>query len=375
MQSIRFPNRSRLTQVFLSATPWLIILGLLWAGLFIKPQPVGFTVQPPPIERSDAFYGIAVPLLKSPAKTLWMVGNNGKVVRSEDEGAHWIVQQSPTKSHLQDIATWDAEHAIAVGNNGTVIVTSDAGKTWKEVSAPLSKISNKLLKVKTLQGGRAWAVGEMSAVLESNDYGLTWQRRRDEQDVAWNDIAFMDASNGWIVGETGRMLHTKNGGESWELIQSPVKSSLMSVAFRDAENGVVVGLEGVILVTRDGGKTWLHQPRAKRLIEDVAGAGKTGAEKNSSSEGDVPTRARTVEEAGEHLLDVIWDEVRGVWVAVGNQGVWVRSDKDAEQWMAGSIDPRDLAWHTRIVAANGRYYLAGARSGIWGETWQAFANK
>lgn len=360
----------RLSKIVSSAAPWLIIAILLWAGLFIKPQPVGQTVQPPPIERSDAFYGIAVPA----PKTIWLAGNNGKVVRSDDAGAKWVLQSTPLKAHLQDIAAWDDKRAVAVGNGGAVIFTADGGATWRAAPAPLSQVSNKLLRVKALPNGRAWAVGEMSAVLESEDYGQTWQRRRDEQDVAWNDIAFPDEANGWVVGEAGRMLHTQDGGKTWELMQSGVKSSLMAVAFRDASSGVVVGLEGVLLTTKDGGKTWQHQARARRGVANLPG---------SSADKDVAaSRARTLEEAGEHLFDVAWDAPHEAWLAVGNQGVWVRSNKDAEQWEAGNIDPHDLAWHTRVMVANGHSYLAGARAGVWesgaggqGQPWHAFVSK
>lgn len=356
----------KLVKVSLSAIPWLIIAVLLWAGLFIKPQPVGSTVQPPAIERTDSFYGITVPA----AGVVWIAGNNGKVVRSEDDGRTWTLQKTPVKFHLQDIASWDTKRAVAVGNSGVVIVTADGGAGWTEVQAPRSKVSNKLLRVKTMPDGRAWAVGEMGAVLESSDYGHTWQRRRDEEDVAWNDIVFVDAASGWIVGETGRMLRTRDGGKTWEPVPSPVKSSLMAVAFRDASSGVAVGLEGVLLTTQDGGANWVRQPRAKR---PVAAFGEGASDKATAA-----FRTRTLEEAGEHLFDVTWDEAHGAWLAVGNQGVWVRGGKDAAQWEAGRIDPRDMAWHTRVIVAGEHSYLAGARAGEWSgrdNAWRAFNSK
>ena len=57
-----------LIKVAVSCVPWIIIAGLLWAGLFIKPQPVGGTVQPPVIERRDHFFGLAA----APAGGLWV---------------------------------------------------------------------------------------------------------------------------------------------------------------------------------------------------------------------------------------------------------------------------------------------------------------
>lgn len=361
----RAVGTARLVKIALSVTPWAIIAGLLWVGLFIKPQPVGTTVQPPSIERTDSFYGVT-----SPAKgVLWIAGNKGKVVRSDDNGLSWSLQKTPTRQHLQDIASWDGQRAVAVGNKGVAIVTADGGATWREVPTPLSKVSNKLLRVKALADGRAWAVGEMGALLESADYGQTWQRRRDEEDAAWNDIFFLDASTGWLMGEAGRMMRTADGGKTWEAVASPVKISLMAVAFRDADNGVAVGLEGSLLATRNGGKTWEVLPRAKRPV------GGLSLDPGSSAP-TAPNKPRVLEEAGEHLFDVVWDDAQQAWFAVGNQGVWVRGNKDADTWEAGRIDARDLAWHTRIIVANGHTYLAGANVGEWnGRAWRAFASK
>ncbi|WP_220634844.1 WD40/YVTN/BNR-like repeat-containing protein [Georgfuchsia toluolica] len=358
-------SREKLVKFGLSIIPWLIIAALLWVGLFIKPQPVGTTMQPPSIERTDSFYGIA-----SPAKgVLWIAGNNGKVVRSEDDGLNWVLQTTPTRQHLQDIASWDSKRAVAVGNKGVVIITADGGATWTEVSAPLSRISNKLLRVKALPEGRAWAVGEMGALLETTDYGKTWERRRDEEDAAWNDVLFLDANNGWLMGEAGRIMKTTDGGKTWQPVASPVKVSLMAVAFRDAANGVAVGLEGSLLATHNGGNTWELLPRAKRVPATL-------------SPGDVANSAagsgklRVPEEAGEHLFDIAWDEAQQIWLAIGNQGVWVQGDKNAEVWEAGRIDARNLAWHTRLIVANGQTYMAGASVGAWDKrVWRAFKSK
>ncbi len=359
------PSRGFLT-AGLSAIPWLIITVLLWAGLFLKPQPVGTTVQPPALERSDNFFGFAAPA----EHVYWIVGNNGKVVRSEDDGKVWAVQKTPTVQHLQDVAAWDTHRAVAVGNNNVVITTADAGKTWTESKyVPLSQVSNKLLRVKTLADGRAWAVGEMGALLESTDYGQTWERRRVEEDTAWNDISFINSSNGWLVGEAGRMMKSSDGGKTWQAVNSTVKVSLMAIAFRDINNGLAVGLEGLLLATRNGGKTWEELQHAKRPVESLTSA-------NTASGAAALAKPHISEDASEHLFDAVWDEKEQVWYAVGDQGGWVCGSKDFDVWEAGRISPRDMAWHTRIVVTNGHTYLAGASVGEWtGRTWRAFASK
>lgn len=316
-----------------STAPWLIIAGLLWAGLFIKPQSAGSTVTPSVLQRRDFFYGMAVP---APG-LLWLAGSNGKIARSEDGGRQWQRQAIATKVNLQDIAAWDARTAVAVGNQGVVAVTADAGQHWKLVDAPKSAVANKLTRVVALAQGQAWAVGEMGALLYSGDFGNSWQRKRAEEDVGWNDVAFADASSGWVVGEFGRILRTSDGGASWLAVAAPVKSSLMGVAFRDARNGIAVGLEGVVLATSDAGASWQAV--------------------NSGT--------------AEHLFTVAWDARKSAWIAGGNQGVWVSGSADALTWKAGRLDARDLSWHTRVVLADDKAYFAGANVGAWdGAAWQ-----
>lgn len=321
-----------------SAIPWLIIAGLLWAGFFIKPKPVGSTVLPPVIERRDFFFGIAVP---TPG-VLWIAGTNGKIVRSEDSGANWKLQPVASKVHLQDIAAWDAQNAVAVGNQGVVVVTSDGGATWVEVPAPKSMVANKLMRVLAMPQGQAWAVGEMGAILKSIDSGKSWQRKLKEEDVGWNDVAFVDANNGWVAGEFGRVLRTVDGGTNWTASQTPVKSSLMGIAFRDSLNGVAVGLDGSVLVSSDGGASWLLSTSGTH----------------------------------EHLFSIAWDDKNSQWMAGGNQGVWVRGSADAKTWTADRLDERDLSWHTKVVVADGNYYFSGNNVGIWdGKSWQVVSSR
>lgn len=321
--------RPRLVRIIVSSIPWLVIAGLLWAGFFIKPQPVGSTVQPPIVEARDHYYGIAA----FDNHQLWLAGSNGKIVAVHRDGTLTRLK-TPTAHTLQDIAAWDARRAVAVGNDGVVLVSADGGASWQEVKdVPKSAVANKLTKVRVLQNGKAWAVGEMGALLYSSDHGQVWARARSEEDVAWNDIALTEEGTGWVVGEFGRMLKSRDGGKSWEPVQAPVKSSLMSVAFRDARNGVVVGLEGVVLVTTNGGATWVQAyPKVR-----------------------------------EHLFDIAWDEARRRWVAGGNLGVWVTGDASATNWEAGKLDARDLAWHTRILPNADGVWFVGANVGIWSD--------
>lgn len=321
LNAINRMGRGIRSVVFLgmSALPILIIGGLLYAAIFLRSEPAVGELKAPAIERRDLFYGAAAPQ----DDILWAVGSYGKVVHSDNAGRTWAVQATPVDTHLQAIAAWDVERAVAVGNRGVVLLTADAGRTWQEINAPRSEVANKLLQVRAYVAGVGWSVGEMGAVLKTQDYGMTWTRVMEEKDQAWNDIFFV-GDDGWMVGEFGRIALTHDGGENWVSVDSPIKSSLMSVHFRDADNGVAVGLSGAVLVTGDGGLNWKEVPQVTR----------------------------------EHLNSVIWDDHQ--WIAVGNKGMRVIGVADGSSWTGGRISNQDLSWRTQIIRFGDGFLLAGA---------------
>lgn len=328
---------NKLVKFAVSSIPWIIICALLWAGLFIRPQPVGGTVQPPVLERRDHFFGITA----GPAGSIWVAGSNGKIVAIGSEG-HVERLNTPTDQTLQDIAMWNDQRAIAVGNDGVVLTTADGGKHWnKAADVPRSEVANKLNRIRVAQDGSAIATGEMGALLRSSDFGTTWTRLRDEKDVAWNDVAILPKDRIVAVGEFGRIVLSIDGGETWQDVVSPVESSLMSIAFRNADSGVAVGLEGVVLTTRDGGSTWTRADAGSR----------------------------------DHLFDIAWDELNQRWLGAGALGGWVSAAADGDQWRAGRVDERDLAWHTRVLPVGKEAWFAGANIGRWdGQRWAALGH-
>lgn len=282
-------------------------------------------LTPPPIEWRDQFFGVAAP---APG-VVWMAGSNGKIVRSEDGGQTWLVQETGVTENLQGIAAWDPDRAVAVGNDNVVVVTSDGGETWNRVLVPRSEIANKLIRVRSLEGGVAWAVGVMGMTLRSQDWGASWERRSEEVDVAWNDIAFADDQNGWAVGEFGRMMHTTDAGTTWQLVEPTSERSLMAISFRNPQSAVAVGLDGLILRTGDSGLTWTSVDAGTSL----------------------------------HLFDIVWDGAE--WIAVGGMGVVVTGSENGDSWRAQRMSEHDLAWHTALSPIGDGVFVVGASQGLW----------
>ena len=284
-------------------------------------------MSPPPIQWRDQFFGVAAPA----SGVLWMAGSGGKVVRSEDDGRSWSVQETGITENLQDIAAWDGNRAVAVGNDGVVIVTVDGGQTWARVPVPRSDVANKLIRVRIQENGRAWAVGVMGMILSSEDWGASWQRRGEEIDVAWNDIGFADDDTVWVVGEFGSMMRSTDGGESWQQVEPASERSLMAIAFRGPQTAVAVGLDGLVLCTTDAGLSWEEEDADTTL----------------------------------HLFDVAWNGKQ--WIAVGAMGVLVIGSHDADSWHAQRLSDTDLGWHTSLAPTGNGAFLAGASQGLWRE--------
>lgn len=320
----------RIIKFIMAIMPWAIIAGLLSAALFIKPETVNNTIDPPALERRDQFYGVAA--LNN--DTVLASGSYGKILAVKNDGQ--IIQlTTPTRKTLQDIAVWDAQHAVAVGNDGIILFSDDAGETWQEAAdVPRSDIANKLNRVRVSDDGFAIAIGEMGAVLASSDFGKTWQRMREEEDVGWNDVAIQADGQLVLVGEFGRILIGQMGSQEWQEVDSGQEVSLMSVFFRDAFNGLTVGLEGLVLSTTDGGQSW--NPIDIKI--------------------------------SDHLFDVIWLANKKQWFVTGALGRWAMGT-DSE-WHNGVLDKRDLSWHVRSLPVGDTLWLVGANIGTWdGERW------
>lgn len=333
---------ARVFSMLSSVAPLAIIGGLLYAGLFIKPEGSAQAVPRPAFERGDRLYGLAV----QPGGKTWLVGRNGKILSSADH-SNWQYVPSPVNVALQDLAIWDDKHAVAVGDDGVVITSHDGGQSWQQVDVPKAKVANKLMRVKASSYGQAWAVGEGGVVLKTTDRGEHWALARDEEDIAWNDV-FLKDGRGWIVGEHGRILVSNDAGNTWREVKSPVKSSLMAVAFRNAQEGVAVGLDGVVIVSSDGGQTWQERSFTS---PDRAG---DGVERTAGDVGKVYERGRA-----DHLLCVLWDGRR--WIAGGTKGVIVVGDADGTRWQGRRLSEKDRNWYSAAAVQGELILFSGSR--------------
>ncbi|MFT4583999.1 MAG: photosystem II stability/assembly factor-like uncharacterized protein [Gammaproteobacteria bacterium] len=208
--------------------------------------------QKKPIHRTDRFQSIA-----RNGNNLVVVGNQGVIIRSADNGGSWQRVELADWPALIDVAACPNGDFVALAFAPLVYVSSDDGASWNARPIPTTESPQALT---CTVDNTLWVVGAFTNRWKSADAGQTWTEATDDEDALLTTIQFFDAQRGVITGEFGTVMVTSDGGENWEKMPPLVDEFYPQASyFRDPLTGWIVGLGGVILHTSDGGQTWVSE--------------------------------------------------------------------------------------------------------------------
>ena len=202
---------------------------------------------------------------------MWIVGDGGTILRSTDGGRSFVKSiyasrnktdndpQNPTGYiDLYSVQFTDADYGYIVGDRGMIIASTNGGASWREqrsgTDAQLFHLS--------FQGDRGWVVGTGGVILHTNDAGRNWYPQRSGSTDDLNRVYLINDKVGLITGDNGLLLRTENGGATWERVSLNVREPLFGMSFIDKKTGWVVGYSGRIIRTYDGGRNWVEQDSA-----------------------------------------------------------------------------------------------------------------
>lgn len=172
---------------------------------------------------------------------LFIVGDNGTILRTSNFGQVWEMMSSNTNSNLYSIEIPGNDTGYAVGSGGTIIRTTDGGITW---TGMLSNTTNTLKEIRMMSGTvRALAVGENGTFMKLvNDVWSVTQI--DTNDL--NSITFesYNVNKYYVVGNNGLILKTLNGGTSWIRLNSSTTNNLNYIL---PMQNIIVGNNGTAL--------------------------------------------------------------------------------------------------------------------------------
>ncbi|MDF7798995.1 YCF48-related protein [Pontiellaceae bacterium B1224] len=186
--------------------------------------------------------------------TIVAVGTVGTIIRSDDGGQTWTVQDSGSIWELNAVWFTDAQNGW-VGSQRGMLRTTDGGITWSQQTG--ISVNDVIYTLHFVSNQKGWAAGGSGKVYSTVDGGNSWTPQATGLPLTvWlDDVFFVDDLHGWAVGSGGTIIRTTDGGASWSPATSGLVGTIEYVYFLDQNNGWTLG-GGLPMKTTDGGQNW-----------------------------------------------------------------------------------------------------------------------
>jgi photosystem II stability/assembly factor-like uncharacterized protein len=201
--------------------------------------------------------------------SIWIVGDAGTIIQSTDGGKSFVkrVYDASRRAYgnnkeqyidFYSVEFEDEKRGFIVGDDGLILATSDGGLSWEEQK---SGVTEQLFHL-SIRGREGWVVGTGGTILHTSDLGKNWYPQRAGIDADLNRVYLITDKIGLITGDNGTLLRTENAGANWQKIDVGVSEPLFGMSFIDKKTGWVVGYQGRVIRTYDGGLHWVDQDSA-----------------------------------------------------------------------------------------------------------------
>jgi photosystem II stability/assembly factor-like uncharacterized protein len=138
---------------------------------------------------------------------------------------------------------------VAVGEQGRILLSDDNGLSWRQVATPTSVT---LTKVRFATSQEGWAVGQMGIVLHTKDGGLTWQKQFD--DIAAGKIMLSAAQAAVAAGSNATTQANLQAAQI--MVGGGPNVPFLTVLPLSPTNVLIAGGFGIAFSSSDGGATW-----------------------------------------------------------------------------------------------------------------------
>ena len=281
-----------------------------------------------------------------------IVGANGTVISTTDNGATWITEDSKTTETLRDITFDSNSTIIAVGDNGTIITRPVSNLTWtQQTTATEEDLHSVAWRLEAIHN--YLAVGSGGTILKSIADVTLWEAVADPPtdfttdllNVEWHDMTGSPGDEFFLAtGKDGVLLTTTVNIDTWKSQTSNISDEWLFDSTWDGTNHIVVGSNGTLITsTSIDGSSWTTQnAQTNEHLLSIAVDGPTimiGGEYNtqittsdptSITSPDIMTEGRIT---AQNLNDILFSN--GVYTAVGNAGTIISSN-DLLNWTAPS---------------------------------------
>jgi photosystem II stability/assembly factor-like uncharacterized protein len=139
-------------------------------------------------------------ITRGPTGTLYLAGERGTLLRSENLGESWQPIASPYEGSFYGVLPLDARTLVAHGLRGHAYVSSDDGASWQAVSAPEPAL---LATAVRLKGGQLVFSGQARTLWVSRDQGRTLNPLAGALSTGVAELLELPNGNLLALGEAG----------------------------------------------------------------------------------------------------------------------------------------------------------------------------
>jgi len=282
-----------------------------------------------------------------PFFVMWVVGNNGTILKSTDEGETWEVIAGGTSSDLRSLHMPSSGNYWIAGSGGTVIVSTDNGNTWINRSPPTTE---NLRCIFSRSSGEAYVVGENGTIFKSVNTGLDWaEQSSGTGEHLYAGIGPVSGTSDIAIsaGANGVLIKTTDGGNTWFPVSSGTSEIIRSLVHGPAGWLYLVGTSGIILESTDAGDSWhpLVSPTAHDLYSGSTSVQNSNWSGASGANGTLikTTNAGTTwfaqaSPTTEHLYGML-TATNSTHVAIGANGTIIRTTDGGGGAVSVNEDP------------------------------------
>lgn len=213
-------------------------------------------------------------------------GNNGKIIKSLDDGNNWSeIYTEPSKSNpVMSMAVSSSSLVIAGLSTGEIIRSFDGGSTWQAGQ----DLQDRIIKIRFDSNNTAYVLTRTAGIFKSVDSGHTWTKISEvlTRDNVFNNTTvpavsvFHDFSLDsrlpgviYLAAEEG-LYRTVNDGQNWNILGLPLKDKALKVSALAVNpsnsNNILLSVGSTMLKSLNGGLTWetkgLRTEQPVRLI-------------------------------------------------------------------------------------------------------------
>lgn len=215
------------------------------------------------------------------------------IISSQLYSQTWLNQTTNTKASIRSICFFDTLYGWAITDSLTYLHTTDGGNNWLVEKIEGEKYGLQQIQFVTKEIG--YACASQGRLFSTKDGGKTWLRYSGVFEIDFQDLFFVNETEGWAVGQRygdnlgrGMIVHTSDGGITWQKQFEHETTNQFATKFfkaiRMKNNFVGWAIAGdyfdnfsltYIYKTNDGGKNWnelstpIQRPARRLKIANV----------------------------------------------------------------------------------------------------------